>query len=288
MTTGLPVIRGRRPPVSTGEEKPILGSSMGVVDKPGLAWVTGASSGIGRELAVALCMRGWKVVASARGEAPLAELVAAAPGGGEIVALPLDITDVAAVDKALAGILAAHGPIDLAILNAGTHIPTPAENFDRNAVRTLVDTNLMGTVNCLGALLPNLIERRGGEIAVVSSMTGYAGLPTAAAYGATKAALINMCEALRPELELQGVSLRLVDPGFIDTPLTRLNRFPMPFLISADKGAAAILKGLGTRRFEITVPRRMAFLMKLLRVLPYPLFFAVTRRITPAPGNRAL
>jgi NADP-dependent 3-hydroxy acid dehydrogenase YdfG len=260
---------------------------MAVIDKPGLAWVTGASSGIGRELAISLCKRGWKVVASARGEAQLAELAAAASGSGAIMPLPLDIADSVAVDEAVAGIVAAHGPLDLAILNAGTHIPTPADRFDRDTVRQLVDVNMMGTVNCLGALLPGFIARHGGEIAVVSSMTGYCGLPTAAAYGATKAALINMCEALRPELELHSVSLRLIDPGFIDTPLTRRNRFPMPFLTSADKGAAAILRGLGSRRFEITVPRRMAFLMKLLRLLPYPLFFAVTRRITPAPGSGA-
>jgi len=260
---------------------------MPVIDKPGLAWVTGASSGIGRELAIALCKRGWQVVASARGEGQLAELAKAASGNGAIIPLPLDITDAAAVDEAVAAIAAAHGRLDLAILNAGTHIPTPAEDFHRDTVRQLVDINLMGAVNCLAALLPGFIARRGGEIAVVSSMTGYCGLPTAAAYGATKAALINMSEALRPELELHRVSLRLIDPGFIDTPLTRRNRFPMPFLISAEKGAASILRGLGSRRFEITVPRRMALLMKLLRLLPYPLFFAVTRRITPAPGSSA-
>ena len=139
---------------------------------------------------------------------------------------------------------------------------------------------------CLPPSCRHSLRAAAGEIAVVASMTGYRGLPTAAAYGATKAALINLAEALRPELELHNVSLRLVNPGFVDTPLTRKNRFPMPFLIAADKAAGTILKGLASRRFEITVPRRMAVLMKLLRLLPNRLFLMVARRITPAPNPR--
>ena len=143
----------------------------------------------------------------------------------------------------------------------------------------------MGTVNCLAALIPIFSRRQQGEIAVVASQTGYRGLPTAAAYGATKAALINMSESLRPELELHNVSLRLINPGFIDTPLTRKNPFQMPFLISAEASARQILKGLATKRFEITTAKRMAYAMKLLRLMPNWLFLAVARRITPAPGD---
>lgn len=260
---------------------------MANIDKPGLAWVTGASSGIGKALSFALAERGWTVIASARSASKLEAIAASETSHGRIIPLSVDVTDAAGVAVAVARIIAEHGDIDLAILNAGTHLPISIENFDRDKVQSLVDTNLMGTVNCLSALLPYCLERRGGEIAVVASMTGYRGLPTASAYGATKAALINMCEALRPELELHDVSIRLINPGFIDTPLTRLNRFRMPFLISAEAGAAAMLRGLRTRRFEITTPRRMAFGMKILRIMPNWLFLAIARRITPEPARNA-
>lgn len=253
--------------------------------RPGLAWVTGASSGIGRELALQLAARGWRVIASARDEEALARVAAEAEGPGAVVPLALDITDASAAARAVATIASEHGELDLAILNAGTHRPTPADAFDRETVAMLVATNLMGTVNCLAPLLPVFIKRRRGEIAVVASLTGYRGLPTASAYGATKAALINLCESLRPELELHDVSLRLVNPGFVETPLTQKNTFPMPFLISAKDGARMILKGLEGTRFEIAVPRRMAIAMKLLRLMPNWLYLAVARRITPRPGT---
>lgn len=252
---------------------------------PGVAWVTGASKGIGRDVALALVRRGWKVAASARGGGTLREVAVNDDGRGVVREYRLDITDGVAAAKTVEAIEAELGPIDLAILNAGTHIPISGLAFDVQSIRTLVETNLIGTVNCLAAVLRGMTARRSGEIAVVSSMTGYVGLPTSAGYGSTKAALINMCEALRPELELHGVSMRLINPGFVDTPLTRKNRFPMPFLMRSERAAEAIVRGLEGRRFEITLPKRMAVVMKLFRLLPYPLVFIVTRRITPAPDD---
>lgn len=258
---------------------------MSVIDRPGLAWITGASSGLGRALALELAARGWKVAVSARNASALRDL--AAEADGTILPFPLDITDPGAVRGTVRAIMAVHGPIQLSILNAGTHRPTPAEDFQQEDAAMLVETNLLGTTNCLAALLPHAIERGRCEIAIVASQTGYRGLPTAAVYGATKAALINMAEALRPELKQHGVSLRLINPGFVDTPLTRRNTFPMPFLISAEDSARQILHGLATHRFEITTPRRMAFFMKLLRLMPNWLFFVVAKRMTPAPGSPA-
>ncbi|MGV8839694.1 MAG: SDR family NAD(P)-dependent oxidoreductase [Bauldia sp.] len=255
---------------------------MADIDGPGIAWVTGASKGIGRAVALALARRGWTVAASARNEVGLADVVRAAPPNGRIVAFPLDVTDAGAVARTMADIGAALGPIDLAVLNAGTHVPIAADAFDLAAFRTLVETNLMGAANCLAALLPDFVARRAGEIAVVSSVSGYVGLPTTAGYGATKSGLITMCEALRPECELHGVSLRLICPGFVDTPLTRKNPFGMPFLITPERAADAILRGLAGHRFEIVFPWQMKLGMKLLQLLPYPLFFAIARRITPA------
>lgn len=256
---------------------------MAVIDSPGVAWVTGASKGIGRAVTLALARRGWTVAASARSEVELAEVVREASPNGRVVAFPVDITDAPGIAATAAAIRAGLGPIDLAILNAGTHIPIAADAFDLAAFRKLVETNLMGAANCLAALLPDFIARRAGEIAVVSSVSGYVGLPTTAGYGATKSALITMTEALRPECDLHGVSLRLICPGFVDTPLTQKNPFGMPFLISTEKAADAIVRGLATRKFEIVFPWQMRLGMKFLQLLPYPLFFAIARRITPAP-----
>lgn len=245
----------------------------------GTAWITGAGTGIGRGLALALVARGMTVAASARTEADLLSLAAEAKGPGSILPMPLDVTDEAAVRAAVARIEAEAGPITLAILNAGTNSEVTAGSFDTARFAHVVDTNLMGAVYCLGALLPLLRQRRAGRIAVVASVAGYRGMPTAAAYAASKAALIAMTESLKPELEADNVELTLVNPGFVDTPLTRRNSFPMPFLIPADEAVSAIMKGLERGRFEIVFPWQMTVLMKLLGSLPYGPFFAITRRM---------
>ncbi len=139
----------------------------------------------------------------------------------------------------------------------------------------------MGTVNCLAPVIERFVERQAGRIGVVASLAGYRGLPTSSGYGASKAGLINMCEALRPELMEQNVVLSCITPGFVRTPLTDRNPFPMPFLIDVDTAATRIVKGLESNRFEITFPRRFAYIMKFMRILPYWAYFAITRRTVP-------
>jgi NAD(P)-dependent dehydrogenase (short-subunit alcohol dehydrogenase family) len=241
------------------------------------AWVTGAGSGIGRALALRLAREGWNVAVSARTARDLASLGAEAPD--RIHAFPLDVTDAEAVIEAIASIENDLGPLDLAVLNAGTYARDTAAHFDAVAFRTTVDVNLMGAVHCLAALMPRMLARRSGHIAVGSSVAGYVGLPGAAAYGASKAALINMCEALHPELAARNVRLSLINPGFVDTPLTRENDFPMPFLISADAAGDHIMAGLKSRHFEIAFPWKMVLSMKLLAALPARLRLAVARRM---------
>ncbi|MGF1641828.1 MAG: SDR family NAD(P)-dependent oxidoreductase [Rhodospirillales bacterium] len=245
-----------------------------------VAWVTGAGQGIGRALALRLASEGCRVAISARTEQDLLDVAAEGRRKGfDLLPFPLDVTDEGAVARTAAAIEEALGPLDLAVFNAGTHIPMRADAFVVDDVRRLVDVNLMGVVHGLAAVLPRFLARRRGQIAVVSSVSGYCGLPTAAAYGATKAALINMCEALKPELDAHDVVLSIVNPGFVRTPLTDKNRFPMPFLMEADDAARRIMKGMQTRRFEIAFPRRLVWLMKTMRLLPYPLYFALTRRL---------
>jgi len=245
-----------------------------------VVWITGAGKGLGRAVALLLARRGDVVAASARTVADLDSLVAAAVAfGGRIVGFPLDIADEQATLAAVDAIERELGPIDQAILNAGTHLPVAVAALTARPFRQLVETNLMGTVHGVAALTPRMVARRGGRIAVVASVAGYRGLPSAAAYGATKAALINMAEALRPDFARHGVVLQVINPGFVRTPLTDRNDFPMPFLIEADDAARRVVAGLASDRFEIAFPRRFALLLKLLRCLPYPLYFALTRRM---------
>ncbi len=247
-----------------------------------IVWVTGAGKGLGRAVATLLVERGNIVAVSARTEADLSSLaVELGTLPGTIAPYPHDVTDADAVERSVAAVESELGPIDVAILNAGTHTPTPVKEFSVSAVRGLVEVNLMGTVHGLAALLPRMMARGDGHIAIVSSSAGFVGLPSAAAYGATKAALINMCEALKPELEPYGVRIQLITPGFVRTPLTDRNPFPMPFLMEPEVAAARIVRGLNHRRFEVTFPRRFTCWLKLLRVLPYPIQFMVTRRLIP-------
>tara|TARA_Y100001936_G_scaffold198820_1_gene199973 strand:- start:7878 stop:8630 length:753 start_codon:yes stop_codon:yes gene_type:complete len=245
-----------------------------------LAWVTGAGTGIGRAVSLELARRGWIVAASSRTESRLGSLAEeAAKLGGSVIPMALDVTLRDSVDVLVHHIENEIGPIDLAVLNAGTYVQFGASEFSVEAFQDQFDLNVMGTVNCANPVLKFMRDRESGHIAVVSSLTAYRGIPFASAYGATKAALTNMCEALKPELEQFGVDISVIHPGFVKTPLTDQNEFPMPFLMEANDAARRIVDGLERRKFEVTFPRRFAFLLKLARCLPYSLYFAITRRL---------
>jgi len=243
-----------------------------------VAWVTGAGSGIGRGVAARLARDGWTVAVSARSSDDLNALAREMPA---IEPFVLDVTDRDAVTAIVPRIEQRLGPIELAVLNAGTYVPVSAKGFSAEKFGANFSVNVQGTANCLEAIMAPMIARRAGHIAVVSSLTGYVGLPTASAYGATKAALINMCEALEPELAVEGVKMTVITPGFVDTPLTRKNEFPMPFLISTGEAVERIVRGLEAGKFEIAFPRRMSFAIRLLAALPHWARLAVTKRMLP-------
>ena len=245
----------------------------------GIAWITGASAGIGRAVALRLLQDGWTVAVTARRAGELAALAALHPG--RIIPVAGDVTDAAQMAAAVAQAEAVAGkPIALAILNAGTYVPMSAQDFDSAAFKLQVDVNLIGTGNALAAVMPGLIARGRGQLAIVASVAGYRGLPTAIAYAATKAALIAMAESLKFDLDRAGVLMHVLNPGFVRTPLTDKNTFPMPFLIEADDAANRIVRGLHHTAFEIAFPRRFAAILKLLRILPYWLFFRLVARGT--------
>ena len=240
------------------------------------AWVVGASHGIGRAVALRLAAAGVSVAASARDETALAALASEATGS--VAAYPMDVTDPDGVETTLAAIEADHGPIDLAVLCAGVWDPFSIDAIDVAAFRSGIEVNYLGTVNAIACLVPRMRARDRGQIAVVSSVAGYFGLPRSAAYGPTKAALINLAECLRTELDGSGVAVSLVNPGFVKTRLTAKNDFPMPFLMTPDDAADRMVRGLKPGRFEVAFPRRFVLILKTLGLLPYPLFFWIIRK----------
>lgn len=239
-------------------------------------WVIGASYGIGAAVARQLLAAGARVALSARKRELLDEIAV----GNDALVLPLDITDVASVREAANQLRAAWNGFDLVLIVAGTHTEMRAQDWDLERARALLDVNLMGVLNCLDTILPQLMQQGAGGVAIVSSVAGYLGLPKALIYGPSKAALINLAESLYGDLHPLGLGVYVVNPGFVDTPLTRKNDFKMPALISADEAAAETLRGIAAGRFEIHYPRRFTRAMKLLRILPYPLQFWAVRKIT--------
>jgi short-subunit dehydrogenase len=245
-----------------------------------IAWVTGAGAGIGRAVSLELVKRGWTVAASSRTESNLDSLADEADKlGGLVLPFALDITKPEQAHKTVEDVEKNIGPIALSILNAGTYRRCDVLDLTAKVFHDHMDLNFMGTINCLLPTLQHMRARNKGHIAVVSSLTAYRGIPFASAYGASKAALTNMCESLKPELGHIGIDLTIIHPGFVKTPLTDKNEFFMPFLVEVEDAARFIADGLERRQFEISFPRRFAFLLKLARFLPYSLYFSITRRL---------
>jgi short-subunit dehydrogenase len=236
-------------------------------------WITGASSGIGAALARELVMRGARVAVSARRIDRLEDVSA-----GRMLVVPLDVTDTDAVQRAADEVDEAFGGIDIAVMNAGAWTQTKVGKWDADAFRSQVEVNLLGTNSCLAALLPRMLERGAGRLVIVTSVAGYRGIPGSEAYGATKAALLNLAESLRADLAPSGVVVQWVSPGFVRTELTDANSFPMPFMIEADEAARSIADGLESSRPEIVFPLPMAVGMKLLQLLPHRLWTTVWKR----------
>ncbi len=259
-----------------------MGKFISVTPADGCAWVTGASSGIGRALALVLAREGWRVIASARGGEGLESLAREASGlKGSIHPFPLDVAAGQQVADEFAAFTQEHGPVALAVLNAGIYLPVEiTSTLDPAPFAQSMQVNYMGVVNCLSALVPALMSRARGHVVILSSVTGYGGLPRAAAYGPTKAALINLAECLKFDLDRAGVYISVVCPGFVDTPATANNPFPMPFLISAEEAAQTILAAMRQGRFEITFPRRFTYILKFLNMLPYRIYFFLIKRVT--------
>lgn len=244
----------------------------------GFVWITGASSGIGRALALRLARQGYRVAVTARRARALADL--AAEGGGRITPYQGDVTDAARM-RAIVAEIEARGPIALAVLNAGVyHLAREHAGFDAGDVWETIEANLGGAVRCLDPLLRAMAGRRQGQIAVVASLAGYGGIPGSLAYGAAKAGMINLTEGLRLTYAPRGLTIQLVNPGFVETPMTAPNPYPMPFIMPPERAAGIIARGLQRGGFEIAFPRRLVWPMKASHLLPYGLWLSLMARAT--------
>ena len=241
------------------------------------AWIVGASSGIGRATASALHARGARVAVSARGTDALQQFVAEHPGS---LALPLDVTDRDSVGAAAQRLQTAWGRPDLVFACAGHYRPLRATAYSLAEMRRHVDINYVGTLNLLDVTLPMLLEAGRGHVSLMGSVAAYRGLPQSLAYGPTKAALNNLAEVMYLDLHDLGLGVSIVNPGFVDTPLTAQNRFPMPALMTPEQAATEILRGWQAGRFEIHFPRRFTLGLKTLQSLWHGLYFAAVRRAT--------
>ena len=242
-----------------------------------VVWLVGASTGIGRACAEMLHAQGAHVVVTARSSAVL-ELFTQTHGGA--LAVVADVTDRTAMAAAAQQILQRHGRIDMAVYCAGYYKPLRAAQFDLDEMLRHEQVNYVGALHMLDAILPTLFTQRAGHISLVSSVAGYRGLPNSLAYGPTKAALINLAQTLYLDLQPSGIGVSVVNPGFVETPLTANNQFKMPALITPQQAAQAMLKGWREGRFEIHFPKRFTLWLKFHSLLSDRLYFATVRKAT--------
>ena len=239
-------------------------------------WLIGASSGIGLATAKALHAAGAKVVVSARKADLLQQFVDAHPGAQAVV---LDVSDAVAITQAAKYVRTQQG-LDVVMYCAGYYVPVRASDYSLSEMLRHLDINYTGALRVLDAVLPELLPQQRGHISFISSVAGFRGLPQSLAYGPTKAALINLAEALYYDVSPHGIGVSVINPGFVETPLVAGNDFPMPALISATKAAQEILKGWRKGEFQIHFPKRFTRMLLLLRMLPYRWYFALVRRGT--------
>lgn len=239
-------------------------------------WIIGASSGIGAALAEQLLDSGAVVALSARRPAPLQQL---ALSHDRAMVLPFDVIDRPAWQGAYREICERHGGVDLIVFCAAEYRPERSWEVNPEGASHSLQVNLASVYSGLATVLPDMMSRGSGGIALIASVAGYMGLPGASVYGPSKAALINLAEILYGDLHGRGINVYLVNPGFVDTGLTRKNTFSMPALQTAQQAASAILSGFSAGQFEIHFPRRFTRAMKLISLLPYRWRFFLFKRV---------
>lgn len=240
-------------------------------------WVIGASSGIGFACTKDFLSHGAKVAISARRADLLQEINDAYPSD-QVLSLALDARNHSELSIAYQAIKDAWGGLDLIVFVSGIYEPMRADSFDLSKAKNIIDLNILGPMSACAVVLPDFISCQSGGIAIVSSVAGYSGLPKALAYGPSKAAMINFCENLYYDLKPKGISVYMINPGFVATDATANNDFQMPALITPEKASEYILDGIQAGKFDIHFPKRFSLFLKFLRILPYPLYFYLLKK----------
>ena len=232
-------------------------------------WITGASSGIGKALAEKFAFEGWRVAVSARRKEILDEMA----NNKNIFSYPLDVTNQEQISDVFSKIISEFGNLDLCVFSSGTYDPKLEQEINIQQNKFVMETNFFGVLHCIKSVEKYFKDRRDGHISVVSSIAAYRGLPNSSGYGPSKAALTNLTESLYFDFKKYNVRISLVSPGFIKTPLTDKNEFPMPFIKSPEFAAEKMFDGLTkSKAFEIHFPKALTMLLKLLRILPYRIY----------------
>ena len=246
-------------------------------------WITGASTGIGKALAIKFAQNGWNVAASARRENLLKELE---ESNQNIYSFPLDVTDKEKCKEVFKKIEDKFKSVDISFFSTGTWDPKKEKEIDIEQIENVMKVNFFGTLNCIKSVEKYYRERKNGHISIVSSIAGYRGLPNSTGYGPSKSALNNLAESLFFDFKRYGVRVSLISPGFIKTPMTDKNDFKMPFLRTTDFAADKIYEGLvNSNKFEIHFPKQLTLILKLLRILPYSLYLKLISKLTKYQKN---
>ena len=239
--------------------------------KKKIVWITGASSGIGRALAIKFAKEGWTVAASARREHLLKELNVE---NSNIHPYPLDVTNIEQCKSTFKNILKDLKDIDICVFGAGIDKPKSKKIFDLENIREIMEVNFFGVMNSVNSIYEFYSKKKSGQISIISSVAGYRGLPAAGAYCSSKSALISFTESLYFDMIKKNVDVKIINPGFIKTPITEKNKTPTPMMKSAEFAANEIFIGLTQKKlFEIHFPKSFTFLMKFMQILPIWLYF---------------
>jgi short-subunit dehydrogenase len=241
-----------------------------------IIWITGASSGIGKALAIKFAEKGWTVAASARRENLLEDLNKFNPN---IYSFPLDVTEIENCKLIANKIIEKFGGIDICVFGTGMHDPKSEKRFNLNKIREIMEVNYFGTMNSINSIYEYFSEKKNGQISIISSVAAYRGLPAAGAYCASKAALTSYAESLNFDMQMKNVKVSLISPGFIKTPMTDQNDFPMPMIKSPEFAANEIFKGLTEKKsFEIHFPKAFTYFLKFLQILPSSIYFKLVSK----------
>jgi NAD(P)-dependent dehydrogenase (short-subunit alcohol dehydrogenase family) len=239
-------------------------------------WITGASSGIGKALAEKFAKENWKVAISARRENLLNDIAQT----DNISSFPLDVTDDSKVKEVFSKILQEFNSLDLCVFCSGAYNPKLEQEINKEQIRKIMEVNFFGVLNCIKSVEEYFKNKKDGHISVVSSVAAYRGLPNSSGYGPSKAALTNLTESLYFDFKKYNVRISLISPGFIKTPLTDKNEFPMPFIRSPKFAAVKMYNGLvKSSAFEINFPKELTTILKLLRIMPYRVYLFLVDKL---------